>query len=185
VNNEDEDLRASVPESFRTARLRAERIGPQHLPDLVRFHQNPQVMAELGGVRSEEQTSLYLSRNAKHWEEYGFGVWMLQELEVDGVVGRVILRHLLVGDVDEVEIGFALLPRLWSRGLAAEAAASCLGFARQELDLASVVGVTTLTNRASQRTLSKLGFVHESAVTIDGTPCALYRVRWEVDRRAM
>ena len=174
----------SIPESFCTARLRAERIEPRHFLDLVSFHRNAKVMAELGGIRDEEQTSLYLSRNLKHWEEYGFGVWMLQELQADDVVGRVILRHLLVGDIDEVEVGFALVPRLWGRGLAAEAAASCLRFARLELNLESVVGVTTPNNQASRRSLSRLGFLHESALTIDGTACLLYRVRWELNRQA-
>lgn len=174
----------AVPESFRTVRLRAERIEPRHFLDLLSLHRNAEVMAELGGIRDEEETSLYLSRNLKHWEEYGFGVWMLQELHAGDVVGRVILRHLLVGDMDEVEVGFALVPRLWGRGLAAEAAAACLGFARAELDLESVVAVTTPNNRASRRTLSGLGFLHESALTIDGTACLLYRLRWELDRQA-
>ncbi len=82
-----------IPESFRTARLQAERLAPHHLNDLIQFHRDPAVMAELGGVRDEHQTTQYLSRNVDHWVKHGFGVWVLRESDGSEVVGRAVLNR--------------------------------------------------------------------------------------------
>jgi RimJ/RimL family protein N-acetyltransferase len=145
---------------------------------MLRFHDDPAVMAELGGVRDERQTSEYLSRNLDHWSAYGFGIWMLRELEREVVVGRALLRHLEIEGRDEVEVGYALYPRYWGRGLASEIAESCVAFARHDLGLESLVGVTTLGNQGSQRVLAKLGMLRERELRFKGTSCWLFRIRW-------
>ena len=90
-----------VPESFRTARLEAERLASHHLDDLVALHRDPVVMAELGGVRDEHETSRYLSRNVAHWLKHGFGVWMLREIGSSEVVGRAVQSPVADGKEDE------------------------------------------------------------------------------------
>ena len=133
---------------------------------------------ELGGVRDTAETSRYLTRNLNHWAVHGFGVWMLRLRGGERSIGRVVLRWLSTGCIDDVEIGFALLPAYWGRGLATEAAEFCLNLARTDLDVKTLIGVTTIENQASQRLLSKLGLCYESEVVVEETPCLLYRVRW-------
>ncbi len=172
----------AVPEEFVTTRLRAERLTSGHRSALDRFHADTAVMAELGGIRDGQQTSEYLSRNLRHWQEFGFGVWMLREIEGEEIVGRTILRHLDVEGVDEVEIGFALYREFWGRGLATEIGEACTAIGRRELGLQSFVGITTLRNHASQRVLAKLGLEWEREVDIEGTPWLLHRIRWNTMR---
>ena len=168
----------AVPQSFQTARLEAERIAPAHLPDLRVLHRDREVMAELGGVRSDAETSRYLERNLSHWETHGFGVWMLRPRDGQSWIGRVVLRWLSAGSIDDVEIGFAFLPAYWGRGLATEAGEFCLGLAQAELALGTLVGITTPGNLASRRVLGKLGLRFESEVVVEQTRCLLHRVRW-------
>ena len=165
----------SLPEAFRTARLQAERLAPHHLGDLIEFHRDANVMAELGGVRDEEQTAQYLTRNLDHWAENGFGVWMLRERDGPDFIGRAVLRNLTLAEDRQVEIGFALVPRLWGRGLATEVAGTCAALAWRGLEVPSLVGVTTPANLASQRVLLKIGFDFEGGTTAEGTRCFLYR----------
>ena len=167
-----------IPETFHTARLEATRIGPEHLADLRVLHRDPEAMAELGGVRSDEATDEYLARNEAHWREHGFGVWMLRPKESDRWIGRVILRWLRVEPVDDVEIGFTLQPASWGQGFATEAASFCLELARTELELDTLVGITTSSNERSQRVLNKLGLRHEADVEIGGMRWLVHRVRW-------
>jgi len=173
----------SVPtplaDTFTTARLRAERLSPDHLDDLVRLHHDPAVMAGLGGVRDRQQTSEYLSRNLQHWAEFGFGVWMLREADNSEIIGRAILRHLDVEGADEIEIGFAFQKAAWGRGLATEVGKTCVELGRYELRADSLVGITTLANHASQRVLTKLGFEREREVVVQGAPYIVHRVGWE------
>lgn len=167
-----------IPASFKTDRLWAEKLAPAHQADLLALHQDRAAMAELGGIRDEAETARYLQRNVDHWAEYGFGVWMLRGRESNRSVGRTVLRWLVADGVHDVEIGFALLPEYWGRGLATEAGHFCLRLARFELGLETLVGATTQENHASQNVLRKLGLRHESEVTINGTECLLYRIRW-------
>jgi ribosomal-protein-alanine N-acetyltransferase len=135
-------------------------------------------MAELGGVRSDAETGRYLERNSSHWDTYGFGVWMLRPKGGQHWIGRTVLRWLSTGTIDDVEIGYAFLPTYWGQGLATEAAEFCLGVARAELELRTVIGVTTPENLASQRVLEKVGLRYESDTVVERTRCFLYRVRW-------
>jgi len=168
---------AVIPDSFSTARLSAERLTSDHLPELLRMHRDADVMAHLGGVRDAEQTASYLERNLRHWADYGFGLWIVRELGGEEAIGRAALRHLLVEGVDEVEVGYAFYPPFWGRGLATEVATACLAFGRQELSLSTMVALTSSGNLASQRVLLKVGLVYEREFVHEGAPCSLYRTR--------
>jgi ribosomal-protein-alanine N-acetyltransferase len=167
-----------IPESFQTARLTGERLSSSHLSDLLNLHRNSQAMAQLGGVRDEAERLRYLTRNLEHWATHRFGIWMLRSSEDGHPIGRVVLRWLSTASVDDVEIGIALLPNYWGRGIATEAAEFCLQLAEFELGLKTLIGITTPENRASQRLLCKLGLDYESETVVGGTRCFLYRICW-------
>ena len=59
-------------ETFSTPRLLAERLRFQHLNELYQMHQNAQVMATLGGVRSDEATRMFIYNNLNHWKLYRY-----------------------------------------------------------------------------------------------------------------
>ena len=108
----------TFPEEFRTERLRAARLQPAHLSDLRRLHGDADVMARIGGLRNEGQTAEYLAFNLRHWSQHGFGLWVLHEGSGEAVIGLAMLRYLPLDGVNEVEVGYALVPSFWGRGLA-------------------------------------------------------------------
>lgn len=163
--------------AFSTARLAAERLIPDHLPEIRRMHRDAAVMAQLGGVRDEAQTTAYLARNLQHWADHGFGLWILRELGGGEPVGRALLRHLLVDGVDEVEVGYAFYQAFWGRGLATEVAIACLELGRRELQLTTFVAVTAPGNTASAHVLEKVGLVYERDFMHEGSLSSLFRTR--------
>ena len=163
-----------MPASFVTARLTAERLRPEHREAIHAMHQDAEQMVWLGGVRTEAQTAAYMVRNLAHWDLYGFGLWLLRD-ETHQVVGRVLLRHLDLDGVDEVEVGYSLYPAWWGLGLAAEVSRACLDHAQQTLKLSSVVALTVSQNLRSQRVLTKLGMRFERDLQQDGKPHVLFR----------
>lgn len=165
------------PERFTTARLHAERLTPEHLPEVRRMHCDAAVMAQLGGVRTEEQTAAYLTRNLQHWADYGFGLWILRQQAGGDPVGRAVLRHLTIDGVDEVEVGYAFYQPYWGLGLATEVASRCVDLANRALGLATIVGLTDPANRASQHVLEKVGLRYERDCVHDDHPSALFRRR--------
>src|SRR2546427_12087068 len=100
----DSSIVMPFPDSFATARLRAERLTPEHFAELRRMDRDPEFMAMLGGPRDDAQTAAYLARNLQHWTDYGFGLWILRESQQNRVAGRAVLRHLLLEGSDEVEV---------------------------------------------------------------------------------
>lgn len=167
----------AFPDHFTTERLQAERLSADHLPEVRRMHQDAVVMAQLGGVRTEEQTATYMDRNLRHWAEHGFGLWILRERGGGAPVGRAVLRHLAIDEVDEVEVGYALYQPFWGRGLATEVATRCVWLAEHELGLAAIVGLTDPANWASRHVLEKVGLTFERDCVHDDRPTALFRKR--------
>jgi RimJ/RimL family protein N-acetyltransferase len=167
----------TFPDSFTTARLRAERLTPDHLGEVQRMHRDSAVMAHLGGVRDDEQTAAYLARNLAHWANYGFGLWILRDSDGGDPIGRAVLRHVDIEGVDEVEVGYGFYPSHWGRGLATEVTVACLELGRRHLHLTSIVAVTSPANLASQHVLQKAGLVHERDFVHEGAPSSLFRTR--------
>lgn len=167
----------AFPDSFTTARLRAERLTAAHLDEVRRMHRDPDAMAYLGGVRTEEQTRAYLARNLQHWADYGFGLWILRDAGGGDPIGRAVLRHIPVDGVDEVEVGYGFYPAYWGRGLATEVAVACLALGRRHLHLGSIVALTSPDNLASHHVLRKAGLAHERDLLHDGVATSLFRTR--------
>jgi RimJ/RimL family protein N-acetyltransferase len=165
-------------DTFSTERLRAERLRPEHLPELRRMDTNPVVMEHLGGIRDEAKTLARFERDLWHWDEYGYGAWVLYEPNGQDMIGRAVLRHILIEGVDDVEVGYAFYPEYWGRGLATEVSRACLGFARDRLRIATVIAVTTPSNLASQHVLRKIGLAFEREVVLEERPWFLFRTNW-------
>lgn len=168
-------IAARVPESFETARLRAERLVPEHLAELRRMHADKAVMAHLGGLRDERATLDYLRINLRHWEEHGFGLYIVHERDGVEPIGRGLLRTLRVDAVDEIEVGYAFYEPFWRRGFATEITAGCIDVGRQYLSRDAFVALTSEHNRGSQRVLLKSGFHYERRFVHGGSEHLLFR----------
>ena len=166
-----------LPDSFETARLRAERIRADHRDDLGRMDRDPQFMAKLGGVRSASATDEYLESSLQHWSEYGYGVWMLRDRHDGRLAGRALLRHVLIEGVDEVEVGYGLLAEFWGRGLGTEIATTLVRMAFDDLGLPSVIALTLPDHVRSQRVMTKAGLSYDRDVVHADLPHVLFRAR--------
>ena len=163
-------------DTFTTPRLLAERLTAGHREEIARMHRDPVVMAFLGGVRDAAQTEEYLERNLAHWERYGFGLWILRGGDGGEMIGRAVLRHLTLGERDEIETGYAFYQPWWGRGLATEVARTCVAMGFEILGAESIVGLTQPGNTASQHVLTKAGMSRDREVEHAGSLHVLLRV---------
>ncbi|MEH2291183.1 GNAT family N-acetyltransferase [Nostoc sp.] len=164
---------------FTTQRMFAEYLQSKHLNELYRMHQNKQVMATLGGVRSDEETRLLILNNLNHWQLYGFGLWVFRDKVNNQFVGRAGLRNTHVEGKDEVELAYALIAKFWGKGLATEMCEEILKIGFELLKLPEIVCFTLTTNKASQRVMEKLGFKYERDIIHASLPHFLYRLTVE------
>lgn len=140
------------------------------------MHCDAAVMRHLGGIFTEEQSLAYLARGLAHWDAHRLGVWIVYERGGDTPIGRVVLRHMLLDGVDEIETGYAFYQSHWGRGLASEITRACVSLGFEHLPCSSIVAVTAPANAASQRVLAKCGFVLDRAFDRSGETLNLFRV---------
>jgi len=169
---------ASRFDLLKTPRLLAARARDDDFGTLVRLHEDPEVMATLGGVPPDgaRRTREFLDRMLEHWDLHGYGLYMLRT-PTGAFVGRVGLRHVYVGGCAELEIMYALARAHWNQGYATEAAVRLRDLALVELRQPSVVAFTLPTNFASRRVMEKTGLHYEADIVWHDRVHVLYRQR--------
>jgi RimJ/RimL family protein N-acetyltransferase len=108
-------------------------------------------------VRNLEDARQYiLNGPVASYERHGLGLLLV---EMKGSQTPIGMCGLLKRDeLPEPDIGFALMPDFWNKGLAFEAAAAVLQDARDRLTLQRILAITSLDNDASIKLLERLGF---------------------------
>ena len=149
-----------APEILLTARMRGERLGPEHQAALAPILADPRVGATMGGVATPEQVAEGLAAAASAWEREGFGHWMFFDAATGLPVARSGLGRKEFDGRPEIEVGWTVTPDRWGEGLATELGAAALDVA-YELGLRDIVAFTLPHNAPSRRVMDKLGFTYE------------------------
>ncbi len=171
--------RAGSPERFETPRILATRLEPGDLRDLARLLGDPRVAKTLsptGRPISDSEVLLSLDEKLRHWEDFGFGLWLLRDRSSGAFLGRGGLQHTWATGEAEVEVGWAIVPERWGQGLATELAHAALQAAFGRLALPDVIAYTRPDNRASRRVMEKAGLVFERALIVENLEHVLYRL---------
>ena len=135
------------------------------------------IMDNIGGIRSESETRSYLERNLMHWDEFGYGLWILRHRSNEQLAGRVALRRMPLGGNEENVLGYALMPEFWGKGLATEVVGSILDIAFDRLQMHDAVAGALPENTASRRVMEKNGGVYERDTFYKRADHVLYRFR--------
>jgi [ribosomal protein S5]-alanine N-acetyltransferase len=118
------------------------------------------------GVRDLEGAAGYIERARAGYAANGFGLWrcdLSATGEPAGICG-LIKRDGLV----HPDIGYAFLDGFWGSGLASEAAAATLAYARATLGLQTVVAIVQPANRGSIAVLQKVGMRAAGLIELPG-----------------
>ena len=124
------------------------------------------------GVRTAQDAHSYLLKGPiAMYARVGFGLYLteLKESCVPIGVCGLIKRDSL----EDVDIGFAYLPRYWSKGYAYESASAMMAYARNVLVLRRIVAITSPENAASTKLLGKLGLRFEKMVKLPHEPAEI------------
>lgn len=103
---------------------------------------------------------------AAMYARVGFGLYLTALKETGEPIG--ICGLIKRDGLEDVDIGFAFLPRHWSKGYAYEAAAATLAHGRDALGLKRIVAITSIDNHSSIKLLQKIGLQFEKTLTLPG-----------------
>jgi [ribosomal protein S5]-alanine N-acetyltransferase len=162
-----------------TERLAIRRLTLEDAPFLLELLNEPSFLRNIGdrGVRSVVDARRYLEAGPlASYHAHGFGLYRVELGDSGEPIG--ICGLLRRPQLDDVDLGFALLPRFWGRGYAIEAARRVLRHAWEDVALLRVVAITTPDNRGSIRVLESLGMTFEGTVPWDedGAELRLYAI---------
>ncbi len=128
---------------------------------------DPSFIQNIGdrNVRTVEDAKAYvLNGPVASYAKNGFGL----SLVILKVTGESIgMCGLIKRDVlEDVDIGYAYLPRYWSKGYAIEAALAMKSYAKGTVRLNRLVAIVDPANAGSTRVLEKLGMKFEKMIRL-------------------
>ena len=118
----------------------------------------PDWMANIGdrGVRTLKDAEEYIeNKYLSQYEEFGFGSYVSVLKGTETIVGTCGLYKR--PNLEHFDIGFAMLPKYERQGYAYEGSSALMSYARSELKLQTIYGITLPSNKPSQQLLKKLG----------------------------
>jgi RimJ/RimL family protein N-acetyltransferase len=117
------------------------------------------------GVRTVEDAVRYILKGpVDSYARHGFGFWLveLKDSQTPAGICGLVKRDAL----PEVDIGYAFLPRFWSRGYAYEAAAAVMSYAAGALGLRRVLAIVNPDNAGSIKVLEKIGLKFDRLIRL-------------------
>ena len=148
-----------------TNRLILSRLSTEDAEFILELLNEPSFLRFIGdkGVRTLDDARDYiLNGPVDMYNRLGFGLY-LTELK-DGSVPIGMCGLLKRDSLEDVDIGFAFLPKFWGRGYAYESAAAVMAYGKTVLGLNRIVAITSPDNYASGRLLEKLGLRFERMI---------------------
>ena len=109
-----------------------------------------------------------------HWHLRGYGMWGVEELATQRLVGRVGF-HCPEG-WPEFELGWTIGREFWGKGFATEAARAALDHAFTAMDRDHVISLIDPLNTNSIRVAERLGEKIEGETEIDGHRLIVYGI---------
>jgi len=127
-------------------------------------------------VGSDDSCREFIQRALDRQRTDGSGLNAIIEQATGKPVGMIGLLTQVVDGVDELEVGYHLLPSAWGKGYATEAAIACKDFAREHQLVPSVISLIDHENFASQAVARRNGMAYERDTVHRGTPAMVWRV---------
>ncbi len=150
-----------------TERLLLRQFSTEDAVFILALLNDPSFIRNIGdkGARTIDDANSYiLNGPVASYAKNGFGLYLAKLKETNESIGMcgLIKRDTL----EDVDIGYAFLPRFWSKGYAVESALAVKEYAKNVVGLNRIVAVTDPENEGSIRILEKIGLQFERMVKL-------------------
>ena len=146
---------------FETERLVLREMNQDDYRDLAEILQNSNVMYAYEHDFTDMDVQIWLDRQRKRYETYGFGLWAVILKDTNEMIGQAGLTMQPYKDTEVLEIGYLLKEKFWHYGYAREAAAGCKKYAFEVLKQDKVCSVIKVDNTSSIRVAESIGMRKE------------------------
>lgn len=144
-----------------TERLFLREMQQNDFQDLAEILQNPKVMYAYEHDFTDNDVQVWLDRQIKRYEQYGFGLWAVVLKSTNEMIGQIGLTIQPYKDMEVLEIGYLLKERFWYCGYAKEAVTGCKKYAFEYLNRDKVYSIIKADNKASIKVAESIGMSKE------------------------
>ena len=150
-----------------TDRLILRELTPNDAEFIFELLNEPSFIQNIGDrhIRTLDDAGAYIVNGpVASYAKNGFGLYLVVLRETGESIGMCgLIRR---DGLEDVDIGYALVPRFWSRGYAVEAARATKAYAKEVIGLKRIVAIVDPANEGSIRVLEKIGLRYEKMVRL-------------------
>lgn len=118
----------------------------------------------------------WIEKQLLRYKNQQLGLLALIEKSSGELIGQCGLLKQTVDGVNEIEVGYHLLPRFWKKGFAKEAALYFINYGWSEMSLESIISLIHPSNEASIKVALANGLTFSGKVTENHGPSKVYRI---------
>lgn len=126
-------------------------------------------------VGSETNCTFFIQRSLDRIPHDGSCLNVVIERASNKPIGMIGLLTQELDGINELEIGYHLLPSAWGQGFATEAAMACKAFAKEHAFTSSVISLIDPGNLKSQAVAKRNGMHHEKDSVHRDEPVMVFR----------
>ena len=159
-------------------RLKFRNILETDFEQWLPFHQDPASSSHWIGesVTATEACQKWFDKLFYRYSHNLGGMNALLEKSSGKLIGQCGLLIQTVDGVQELEIGYSLLPAYRNKGFATEAAQKCKEYAFEHKLSPSLISIIHIENKASQNVAIKNGMIRDRSTIYNQNPVYIYRV---------
>jgi len=144
-----------------TERLELREFNDEDISVLHTIFSDAETMKYYPSPFNLEQTKNWIEKNKQRYREDGYGLWAVCLKESKELIGDCGLVKQIVDGKNEVEVGYHIHKKYWSKGYATEAAKGCVEYGFAHLELEKLISIIDPKNGPSIRVAEKNGFMKE------------------------
>jgi RimJ/RimL family protein N-acetyltransferase len=160
---------------FSTPRLLVRRFTQLDKDAYFQISGSEEVMRYIRPASTKEENDQFIVNVIEDYKKFPVrGRWAVVERVTDRLVGSFAIIPI-PSQPEKTQLGYALIPSVWGKGLASELAKAGLDWFFENDNETVIYGVTEIPNIPSQQVLLKAGFKPDGSFTDGGKELLLFK----------
>ena len=135
----------------------------------AQMNADAEVMEYFPAPLARQESDAMIGRMKRHHQDYGFGLWAVEEAATHAFVGLIGLNmtKFQAHFTPAVEVGWRLAHPFWGKGYATEGARKVISYGFDVIGLTEIVSFTATSNQRSIAVMKRLGMTSQETDDFD------------------